>query len=305
MARKQRHAPHADERWLLTYADMITLLMALFMVLFSMSVVNKGKFAELARSLKESFSGPLQGGGKSVLEVGGRNTTFRQARSELKSDSFLEQERQRATARSQAVRHFDALAARQDRSLHKAERQIKARARQLGLERKVVTTIDSRGLVIRLVTAKELFDVGSAEVNPRAVPLLATVARAIDAVAGNPVRVEGFTDARPYGSRHGNDDLSGDRARNVFYVLTDHGFDRTRHDSGYSGFGATHFLVPSNPYDAANRRVEIVVQRVDYETRTRRALDGPLGPEVGAGTPGAEPGSPEIAPAASGPARPR
>ena len=83
MARKRAHE-HADERWLLTYADMITLLMALFMVLFSMAVVNKGKFDELARSLRESFAGPLDRGGTSILNVGTSNPTA-QAHSEIDS----------------------------------------------------------------------------------------------------------------------------------------------------------------------------------------------------------------------------
>ena len=73
MARKRDARAHADERWLLTYADMITLLMALFMVLFSIAVVNKGKFDELARSLREAFDGPLDRGGTAVLNVGSNN----------------------------------------------------------------------------------------------------------------------------------------------------------------------------------------------------------------------------------------
>ena len=63
---------------------MITLLMALFMVMFSMAVVNKGKFDELAKSLKESFAGPLDRGGTSILNVGTSNPTA-QANSELSS----------------------------------------------------------------------------------------------------------------------------------------------------------------------------------------------------------------------------
>ena len=60
MARKkQHHAEHPDERWLLTYADMITLLMALFMVLYAMSMVNKTKFEALRTTLKQSFSGAI------------------------------------------------------------------------------------------------------------------------------------------------------------------------------------------------------------------------------------------------------
>src|SRR6201985_4036938 len=58
----------ADEAWLLTYADMITLLVCLFMVLWSISSVNISKLQELQRSLQEAFSGKVMDGGKSVLE---------------------------------------------------------------------------------------------------------------------------------------------------------------------------------------------------------------------------------------------
>ena len=51
------HEEHVDERWLVTYADMMTLLVALFMVLFSISSVNKSKFESLQRSLQDAFSG--------------------------------------------------------------------------------------------------------------------------------------------------------------------------------------------------------------------------------------------------------
>ena len=65
------HGEHVDERWLLTYADLITLLMALFMVLFSISSVNKSKFESLQHSLQDAFSGRILPGGKSIKEAGG------------------------------------------------------------------------------------------------------------------------------------------------------------------------------------------------------------------------------------------
>src|SRR5436305_15058584 len=65
------HGEHADERWLLTYADLITLLMALFMVLFSMSVVNKSKLASLKTSLHNAFSPHVLPGGESIANTGG------------------------------------------------------------------------------------------------------------------------------------------------------------------------------------------------------------------------------------------
>src|SRR5690349_16747107 len=64
------HEEHADERWLLTYADMITLLMALFIVMWAMSSVNISKFHALRQSLKEAFAGQLTEGGDGVLSGG-------------------------------------------------------------------------------------------------------------------------------------------------------------------------------------------------------------------------------------------
>jgi len=60
----------SNERWLLTYADMITLLMALFMVLFSISSVNISKYQTLQKSLKAAFSGDILPGGKAIARPG-------------------------------------------------------------------------------------------------------------------------------------------------------------------------------------------------------------------------------------------
>src|SRR3954463_15634108 len=74
--RSSDHAvEHADERWLLTYADLITLLMALFMVLFSMSVVNKSKLAALQSSLHNAFSPHVLPGGEAIKQTGGNAQT--------------------------------------------------------------------------------------------------------------------------------------------------------------------------------------------------------------------------------------
>src|SRR3954451_4968634 len=68
-----------EERWLLTYADMITLLMALFMVLFSMANVNKSKIEALSKSLNEAFSGKILPGGKSIRQTGSNDKPERPA----------------------------------------------------------------------------------------------------------------------------------------------------------------------------------------------------------------------------------
>src|ERR1700755_2315660 len=63
-----------EERWLLTYADMLTLLFALFMVLFSISSVNISKFKVLQQSLKSAFSGSVLTGGRSVIPAGSQSS---------------------------------------------------------------------------------------------------------------------------------------------------------------------------------------------------------------------------------------
>src|SRR6185312_6368755 len=71
--RRRRHTDGAghenEERWLLTYADMITLLLALFVVLFAISSVNVSKVKLLQQSLRDAFSGKVLNGGQAVLQT--------------------------------------------------------------------------------------------------------------------------------------------------------------------------------------------------------------------------------------------
>src|SRR5829696_6771690 len=67
---EEDHEHDDSERWLLTYADMITLLLALFIVMFAMSSVNATKFQSLQESLQDAFSGKILGG-KSIQSTGG------------------------------------------------------------------------------------------------------------------------------------------------------------------------------------------------------------------------------------------
>ena len=66
-----------EERWLVSFADMMTLLFCLFMVLFAISSVNTSKFESLQRSLQDAFSGAVLSGGKAMLMGGGAFTTPR------------------------------------------------------------------------------------------------------------------------------------------------------------------------------------------------------------------------------------
>src|ERR671929_651375 len=63
-----------EERWLVSFADMMTLLFCLFMVLFAISSVNTSKFKELQKALQDAFSGKILSGGTAVMTTGSAET---------------------------------------------------------------------------------------------------------------------------------------------------------------------------------------------------------------------------------------
>jgi chemotaxis protein MotB len=274
MARKREHA-HADERWLLTYADMITLLMALFMVLFSIAVINKGKFDQLARSLRESFNGPLSAGGNGPLSPGSTNPTLQTLSALNDAAAAIPAQGTIKHVNSKAAAQVLTAATAQDHSLQAAKQAIDRAVAAMHMPGAVAAQVTTSGLVVRLVTDRVVFDVGSAQIRSQVMPLLGVVATAVNSVGANPVRVNGYTDAIPYaGNPHGNEVLSTERADSVLFYLEDHGFSVARHqDTAAGGFGDRNPVIQNDPVTGAgplNRRVEVIVQRVGAATGQAR-----------------------------------
>lgn len=252
------HGGAGMERWLLTYADMITLLMALFIVMWAISAVNIGKFNELKASLRAAFSGQIFDksepdvltGERAVLDADGARV------------SSLEQVSAAAQAALQSVR---AAADRQDmENLRWLKRKIDAYATAHGFAGRIRTSIDERGLVVRLLTDEVLFDTGKAVLKLRSLPLLDRIATLLGSRRiENPVRVEGNTDDVPISTPqfHSNWELSAARATAVLAELLAHGVPPSRLSvAGY----ADQRPVASNETAAGrrlNRRVELVVLR--------------------------------------------
>jgi chemotaxis protein MotB len=292
MARKKQHAAeHPDERWLLTYADMITLLMALFMVLYAMSMVNKTKFEALRLTLKQSFSGAILSGGSSILDHGAVASSQTQQQSDLQGkDSAVPDAFAPApvteNAREQGATVATAAAARkaelaQESQLQGAKAKVEGAIRAAHLQKKATAFIDRRGLVIRLVTDQVLFALGSYDLRPQADPLLSSIAKAIEPLP-NAVHVEGYTDSLPCSCTFGNDGLSFNRAQTVLDFMATRGFTiGDRHDAVAVPYGARHPLAPNSATagNPKNRRVEIVILR----NRFTSTATGPLGDPVGAG----------------------
>jgi chemotaxis protein MotB len=260
----------SEERWLLTYADMITLLMALFMVLFSITSVNKSKLEVLSKSLQEAFSGKVLPGGTSLQETGA------QQKSEQPSPQppipAITPIVAQATTESNAAK-----AAKEQDDFRRLKRQIDQYARDHGLEKKVQTVIAQRGLVIRLLTDRVLFDSGAADLKPEATPVLGQVAQLVRKEGTHQIMVEGHTDAVPIrGSVFPtNWELSTARASRVVRFLIDGGVVQSRLSA--SGYAALH-PIDTNGTAAGrsrNRRVEIVLLRTGQGTTATHGGEQP------------------------------
>jgi chemotaxis protein MotB len=272
----------SEERWLLTYADMITLLMALFMVLFSISSVNISKYETLQKSLKAAFSGNILPGGKSVAQQGATaNSANVPAKVELQAIEPVATEgasaMQNSTARgatnapqnassSMSSASSAAAAAQEQKQAAEFQRikeEIEAYARSHGFAKNVKATIEARGLVIRVLTDDLLFASGQATLEARADGLLGKIAQLLNVDQTHPISVEGNTDNVPIHSAQfpSNWELSTARASTVVRFLIAHGVGSSR----LTALGNAE----QHPYDsnataagrARNRRVEIVMRR--------------------------------------------
>jgi chemotaxis protein MotB len=273
-AKKKRGAPAEhdnEERWLLTYADMITLLMALFMVLFSISSVNISKYVTLQQSLKAAFSGAILSGGRSILQFGSQsNAAHSPSQTAVPSIEPLTPNVPQPVDQGQAGSDASQLqkeeAASQEQSDFVAlQYRLEQYAKAHGFQNQVSTQITKQGLVVTILTDKVLFGSGSATLQSDGEPLLGEIANLLEVDKRHPIMVEGFTDDQPIDTAQfpSNWELSTTRADTVVQYLIDQGIPASR-------FGAAGYAdldpVASNATSAGralNRRVEIVFERID------------------------------------------
>ncbi len=213
-------------RWLLTYADMITLLLALFIILFAISTISRVKFQTFAKDISAGFN----------------------------NDYAINNPPNGGTTGSQTGSNGEA-------NLKTIQIQVKSYVRQKQLEKKVETRIDKRGLVITLLTDKALYDSGSAVLKPETAQLLDDVVKQLRAHS-NEIRVEGNTDTDPIAtsSYPTNWELSTARATGVLRYLVEHDqFDPRRISA--AGYGQFQPRIPNDTeaHKQLNRRVDIVI----------------------------------------------
>src|SRR4051812_11396587 len=254
-----------EERWLLTYADMITLLMALFMVLFSITSVNKSKLEILSKTLQEAFSGKVLPGGESIRSTGADSKAVSTPTASPPIPAITTLVGQAASPSAAAA------AAKEQEDFRPLKEQIDAYARQKGIQDKVQTVIAQRGLVIRLLTDRVLFDSGAAELKPAATPVLGKVADILRREGAHQVMVEGHTDTVPISGSlfPTNWELSTARASRVVRFLIGGGVTQRRLSA--SGYAALHPLATNATPGgrSRNRRVEIVLLRSGQGTASQ------------------------------------
>jgi chemotaxis protein MotB len=267
--KKHHHEEHENhERWLVSGYDMMTLLFAVFVVLFAISSTNISKVKLLEQSLQEAFSGPVLTGGRAMMNTGDTSDGVDKSPPEKPLPSLTP-----AQALAQAMSPQDAEeAAKQaqdeEQSFQDLKKRIDKLAREAGLAEKMSTTVTPDGLKIRLVTDGVLFDSGSAVVKDGGRPTLEQIGRIIDHEGTHPVQVEGHTDDRPIATSQypSNWQLSGARAAAVVQQLGEAGVSGKR--MSLAGYAAQHPVAGNaTPTGRAkNRRVEIILTRLHGAT---------------------------------------
>lgn len=276
MARERKKPEEPNElRWLTTYADVVTLLMAFFVMLYAISQVDQTKFQLFVSGLADPFDNPAvadglltegtglvgagsQGSGENEIETFGAPALLDGLPSLLEEQDPGDQTEEFTDPDPGAGEGEENVVT--DEQLVEVRDAIQVALEDAGLAGNVDFEITARGLVIAIATDHVLFASGSAEFGADGDAIVAAIAPTL-ATFDNQILVEGHTDTVPL-NRHGYDNwnLSTDRALAVLKALaSSNGIDPPRLVA--TGYGEYRPRA-SNETDEgkqANRRVELVV----------------------------------------------
>jgi chemotaxis protein MotB len=267
MARKQKHEDHVNhEAWAIPYGDLVTLLFALFTVMYAMSSVNEGKFRVLSDAMIAAFNGapksmrpvnmgapePGKGGEKPLIGI--------------QPTALIKISGQEDSPRPMAAASADVPG-----SLIRMERQVQDAMRAL-IDAKLITVRRENMWLEIEINTDILFPSGAGAFSTSAEPVLDKLAEVLKPFP-NPIRVEGHTDDRPIhtGAFPSNWELSAARAASVVHQFTQQGIDPLRLE--IVGFGEFHPRQPNTSADGrnANRRVAVLVLEAVSPTDTTTA----------------------------------
>jgi chemotaxis protein MotB len=269
----EEHEEHANhERWLVSYADMLTLLFVLFVVLFSMSTVDNKKFSALADGLAEGFGSPTVAfqGKQGAMEGKGEVTTMLPLNAGAnpglgmsgEQKTRVTKEVQAALAKAdRAKASADAQAAvKEVENLREIQKRIEAALKKAKMAKDVHFTINERGLVVTVVSSDVVFAGDRADLRPGGVKIVQAIAPSLVKLP-NDIAVDGHTNQLkvPTVNYPSAWELSTARASVVVRELTAQGVPANRLTA--SGYAGTRPLIdPADPRSVTqNRRVDVVI----------------------------------------------
>jgi chemotaxis protein MotB len=261
MSRKKKHPEHENhERWLVSYADLLTLLFAFFVVMFASSQSDKGKAKQVSEAVRQAMEeGRISGAIAGLLrsDKGKHGPAAAPAAAPGPANAAGEGANGKAAELLPTLQYLT----------DELKQEIATGKMQLRLE--------ERGLVVTL-RETAFFGSGDADVSADTYPSIEKVAKAINAIP-NPVRLEGHTDAVPiHNSRfRSNWELSAARGIAMLELFSAR-FGTPRERLAIAGY-ADNLPVDSNQTDdgrARNRRVDVVIL-------SRRGLAGEPQPTAG------------------------
>ncbi len=281
MARKKKHDDHINhEAWAIPYGDLITLLLAFFVVMYAISSVNEGKFRVLSDSLTAAFNGAP----KSLQPVQVGEKTHGTGADAPK----LPQE-----ASAMIGAQHTALVAIEKPAPPPAEHPMAQQLKRVAdeLEGSLQPLVDASLVTVRRheywleveVRTDILFHSGDATLPNTAIPALDALATTLVRYP-NPVRVEGHTDNRPINTRlyPSNWELSAARAASVVHRFANAGVAPDR--LSVIGFGENRPIMPNDTQAGrdANRRVVIVILSGDGKTSSEDTAAADIATEAAA-----------------------
>lgn len=245
---KKAKNPEKDnsERWLLTYADLMNLLLILFIILFAMSQVDTEKFQQLSQSLSSAF-----GGGNPPSAIAGGKA----------GNSLISMP---ATMPSPVIP-----GKQEDQQMAAIEKEVTGLIKEKGLEGSVQVRMQERGIEITL-NEKIMFDSGKVDIDKDSEQLILKIGKEIlSNVQNKSIKIEGHTDNVPMNGNNiikTNMDLSALRASNVASLLVEKGGIKKENIKAV-GCGDSVPLVKndSDAHRAMNRRVAIVILRDAFD----------------------------------------
>ncbi|QTN00508.1 flagellar motor protein MotB [Sediminibacillus dalangtanensis] len=249
MRKKKKHKEdHIDETWLVPYADLLTLLLALFIVLFAISKVDQEKFAELANVMRGEFSS-----GEGIMESG---TTISPEEQPLVGEEQEEKEEEQQEETEDAEKKRAEI-----EKLAKIQQKINGYITENELTDVLDTKLTDEGLLISILNDVS-FDSGSAEVSGDGQEIAKEVSNFLYTNPPHEITVSGHTDNQPIHSSEfkSNWELSVMRAVNFMRLLLDNE-DLDERLFSAKGYGEYEPIAPNDsPKNREkNRRVEVLI----------------------------------------------